>query len=122
MVFLIIARLSKGWNHGSITHPPAFIRYVWSMMSVEGAPECVSLNPNTASLQAGFAEVGSWFKRNKIQISPEDEDLSTDNAVQHLKEQYDQVRAVLATENDILKKFEEYRSEKAQERLWNDNK
>jgi hypothetical protein len=122
MIFLIIARFTRSWTRASRTHPSAFMRYVWSMMSVQGAPECVALNPNTASLQAGFAEVGNWFKRNEVEINSEKEHWSIGDAMQHFEDQYGQVRAVLAKERELLEELVRYRSEKAEEWLRDENK
>lgn len=117
MIFLIMTRLSRSWLRGSKTHPPAFIRYTWSMMSITSAPECVAFNPNDAILQAGFAEVGSWIKRNKIELNSDKEDLSVDETVQLMKDQNDQVKAALAKEKEILEKIGRFRSEGAEKWL-----
>lgn len=124
MIFLIIARLSKSWASGSRTHPPAFIRYVWSMLSVETAQECVLLNPKPELLRAGFSEAANWFKRNGIDLLSEDdkEQWSEGEAMQQLQDQYAGVKAVLAREGELLETLARDRSEKAEQWLLNEEK
>jgi hypothetical protein len=123
MVLLIIARLSKSWAAGSRTHPPAFMRYVWSMMSVEQAPECVSLGPHSDSLRAGFSEALGWFLRNKIEVVPEIErSRSSEDLMEEMQEQHSQVRAILVKESELLRTLADYRAEKADRWLRNEKK
>lgn len=119
MIFLAMARLSRSWTAGSKTHPAAFVRYVWSMLSVEGAPECAAFKPNGDSLRAGFSEVVNWFNRNDIEIGSEKEQLSVAEAMEYLQNQYKQVRAVFAEESDLWGELNQHRSEKANEWLRN---
>ena len=124
MIFLIVARLSESWASGSRTHPPPFIRYVWSMISVEDAPECAILSPRTEFLQAGFSEAANWFKRNKIKITSESESehWSLDDAMEQLKKQYSDVKAILVEERELLERLARDRSEKAERWLQNARK
>jgi hypothetical protein len=73
-------------------------------------------------LQAGFAEVDNWFKRNDVEIASEKEHWSVGNAMQHLNDQYGHVRAVLAKERELLETLVRYRSEKAEQWLRDDKK
>lgn len=119
MIFLAMARLSKSWTAGSISHPPAFVRYVWSMLSIEGAPECSDFKPNGESLRAGFSEVATWFKRNDLAIDGEKKEMSAADQMEYLQDQYSQVRAVFAAESSLWKELNQHRTEQAQEWLTN---
>ena len=112
MTFVLIGHLSGGMTANSPTHPPALYRYVWSMMSVESAPECKQFSPQTSALQRGFAEVAGWFRRNSLELRSGGHTVAEDEAalqVQSLHEQYQRVKQVLANESDLLADIESQR-------------
>lgn len=102
MVFLAMAKLNGSWVKASATHPSALFRYMWSMHSVEKAPECVSLGPNGASLKAATAEVANWARRHSVVGVSSLKEVDSSSVAVEMAEEYNDIKEILTSEKELL--------------------
>ena len=105
MTFCLIGHFSGGLDASSPAHPRPRFRYVWSMLSVESAPECKIFSPQTPALQNGFDEVAGWFVRHRFDFTRQKSTMLNDNADKVLEafhKEYLAIRAALRAESALL--------------------